>query len=157
MPLPAVAAIAAIAAIVTGPGFAPVAAQAGDARHGSRTASIDRNAYARALVCASTDAVLAGILEGGTPTQADLADAAVFRARAKDWLARAVAASPSGQDATLAEFDREALRLGQSVNGAKDADSAQVLLDSRLLGCDLAGASPRDSPPAASISGASPV
>ncbi|MFX9038916.1 hypothetical protein ABTN43_20235, partial [Acinetobacter baumannii] len=74
--------------------------------------------------------------EGGEPTQADLADAAMFRARAKAWLARAVAASPAGQDAALAEFDREALRLGQSVAAARDAGAAQGLLDARLLGCD---------------------
>lgn len=126
---------------------------------------ISQGQYVRALTCASTDAVLAGMLEGGTPTQGDLEDAALFRARAKDWLTRAVAASAAGQDAALADFDRETRSLGQSVFAAKDAQSAQVLLDTRLLGCDESGTGQSASAPAEgagdapaiSIMGASPA
>lgn len=82
--------------------------------------------------CAAANAVVAAMLESGTPSAADAADAQWFRQRQADWAAR----SSSSQADAIA---RETRTLSQSVIAAGAPDAAQRLLESRLGECEEPG------------------
>jgi hypothetical protein len=89
--------------------------------------------------CAAANAVLAGILEQGSPTDEDQAAAARFRAIADQWRALAAIADPAGQSAADAAFEKEKRGLARLVTTSGDPGVAQTILESRLADCDGAG------------------
>lgn len=93
-------------------------------------------AYQLSLRCAATDAIVAGILAGGEPSESDRQAAARFQEMSERWLHQAVTASPDGADTAMADFDRETRALSASLATSGDPSSVQELLEGRLDGCE---------------------
>lgn len=123
--------------------------------------------YDEAIGCAAANAVAAGILQSGSPTEEEQAQADDFQQIAEAWLGQAVSLSATGEDGAFADFNRASRDISDRIAAARADDALEGILGGPLEACNRLESSfgddapldlpPSDQPPADAAPGAIPL
>lgn len=103
--------------------------------------------YDEAIGCAAANAVAAGILQSGSPTEEDQAQADDFQQIAEAWLGQAVSLSATGEDGAFADFNRVSRDISDRIAAARGDDALEDILGGPLETCNRLDSPFGDGPP----------
>jgi len=103
--------------------------------------------YNEAIGCAAANAVAAGILQSGSPTEEEQAQADDFQQIAEAWLGQAVSLSATGEDGAFADFNRASRDLSDRIAASRADDALEGILGGPLEACNRLDSPFDDGPP----------
>ena len=103
--------------------------------------------YDEAIGCAAANAVAAGILQSGSPTEEEQAQADDFQQIAEAWLGQAVSLSATGEDGAFADFNRASRDISDRIAASRADDALEDILGGPLEACNRLDSPFDDSPP----------
>jgi uncharacterized membrane protein YccC len=92
--------------------------------------------YDEAIGCAAANAVAAGILQSGSPTEEEQAQADDFQQIAEAWLGQAVSLSATGEDGAFADFNRASRDISDRIAASRADDALEGILGRPLEACN---------------------
>lgn len=103
--------------------------------------------YDEAIGCAAANAVAAGILQSGSPTEQEQAQADDFQQIAEAWLGQAVSLSATGEDGAFADFNRASRDISDRIAASRADDALENILGGPLEACNRLDSPFDDGPP----------